>query len=441
MTDAGFTRKIRKGISIIGRAREIIRKSLKHCWRASRHIFPAGGREWLLVRLLKPGRHARNGKTGTRKCAVEPPGFNLVGYLSQPTGLGQSARGLIDAMEHSAIEIDAMDFAPPGRQLLSREAAHDICGRHPVNLWCINGFEMFFAMRKYGWGRLHEKMNVCYWYWELENFPFHWRPTLDLLDEIWAASTFNAECFQKAAPPGVTVCRIPPTVSISPEPRDWRTYFSLPRDRFIALIMFDFGSIAERKNPVASIRAALEFKKYSNESIALVIKTRNMGKFPKDKARLLGSLDGVEYKIFDTDMSRTEIAGLYQACDAVVSLHRSEGFGLVPAEAMLLGKPVVATNWSATTDFMNAGNSWPIPYALVRNERTRGPYPKGVVWAEADTEAAGKALAEIASNPELAARKGASARNTILLQYSKAATREAIEKRYCAWRGVSRDPV
>ena len=40
------------------------------------------------------------------------------------------------------------------------------------------------------------------------------------------------------------------------------------------------------------------------------------------------------------------------ACaDIVLSLHRGEGFGLVMAEAMLLGKPVVATGWSGNTDY------------------------------------------------------------------------------------------
>ena len=60
-----------------------------------------------------------------------------------------------------------------------------------------------------------------------------------------------------------------------------------------------------------------------------------------------------------------DMSGLMAAADIVLSLHRSEGFGLVPAEAMQLGKPVVATGWSGNMDFMNARNSAPVSYSLV----------------------------------------------------------------------------
>ena len=58
-------------------------------------------------------------------------------------------------------------------------------------------------------------------------------------------------------------------------------------------------------------------------------------------------------------LPRARVNGLLAACDAVVSLHRSEGFGLILAEAMYLGKPVVATGWSGNMDFMNSGELLP----------------------------------------------------------------------------------
>ena len=48
------------------------------------------------------------------------------------------------------------------------------------------------------------------------------------------------------------------------------------------------------------------------------------------------------------------------ACDAYVSLHRSEGTGLTITDAMALGKPVIATGWSGNMDFMNVANSFPV---------------------------------------------------------------------------------
>ena len=50
-------------------------------------------------------------------------------------------------------------------------------------------------------------------------------------------------------------------------------------------------------------------------------------------------------------------AALVQCSDVIVSLHRAEGFGLVLAEAMVLGKTALATGWSGNMDFMSTENS------------------------------------------------------------------------------------
>ena len=77
------------------------------------------------------------------------------------------------------------------------------------------------------------------------------------------------------------------------------------------------------------------------------------------------------------------------ACDVVLSLHRSEGFGLVPAEAMLLGKPVVATDWSGTTEFLDADCAALVPAKMVPARDPRGVFEApGAVWAEPDGDAA-----------------------------------------------------
>ena len=52
-------------------------------------------------------------------------------------------------------------------------------------------------------------------------------------------------------------------------------------------------------------------------------------------------------------INKTEVNSLLKDVDVYVSLHRSEGFGLVMAEAMYLGTPVIATAWSGNTEFMN----------------------------------------------------------------------------------------
>ena len=120
---------------------------------------------------------------------------------------------------------------------------------------------------------------------------------------------------------------------------------------------------------------------------------------------------------------------LEAACDAFVSLHRSEGFGLAVAEAMFLGKPVISTNWSATVEFVNEQNGYPVAFDLIELTETHGPYEKGQIWANPRVEAAAKWMQEIAANPTAAKQRGKQAAADIRRHYSPAAIGRRYAKR------------
>ena len=117
-----------------------------------------------------------------------------------------------------------------------------------------------------------------------------------------------------------------------------------------------------------------------------------------------------------TDSEMTE---LVRCCDAFVSLHRAEGFGLGAAEAMSLGKPVIVTNWSGPVDFLTPENSLPVPYELVTiDELGSSGFLPGLMWAEPDLNAAADFMRAVHEHPELAHERGERAAADIPLHHS-----------------------
>ncbi|GJM83642.1 hypothetical protein HMSSN139_61380 [Paenibacillus sp. HMSSN-139] len=139
--------------------------------------------------------------------------------------------------------------------------------------------------------------------------------------------------------------------------------------------MYDVKSYQERKNPEAAINAFKAAFQPDDTNVGLVIKVNCY----KSTLNDLEALDVLiaNYKniyLIKETISRNDVNALLGITDCFVSLHRSEGFGLGLAEAMYLGKPVIGTNWSSNTDFMNNKNSCLVDYELIQVGRDQGPY-------------------------------------------------------------------
>ncbi|MGP1685155.1 MAG: glycosyltransferase, partial [Giesbergeria sp.] len=168
----------------------------------------------------------------------------------------------------------------------------------------------------------------------------------------------------------------------------------------------------------------------SHPQLTLVIKTINSQHHPEAFAQLKASVQDLPNVTFINEFfTRQQTWDLEHCCDILLSLHRAEGFGLAPAEMMYLGKPVVATGWSANMDFMTTANSLPVRYELKALDIDLGAYPAGPLWAEADVEHAAWCLSQLASQPELAQRLGAQAARDIHHQLSPAVVGRQIRQR------------
>ncbi len=237
---------------------------------------------------------------------------------------------------------------------------------------------------------------IGYWAWEMPAVPPEWRPALACVSEIWVPSRFTAAALEPLLPGRVRV--VPPPLSLVPPVASVmdRTAFGLPADAVVVLVSFNLASSFARKNPFAAIAAFREAFGDRPDRI-LVLKVSHPDHAPADFARLAQMATAPNIRLETRVLAPDDRHALTACADIVLSLHRGEGFGLVLAEAMLLGKTVIATGWSGNTDFMDRTNAALVGYRLVPARDDRSVY-RGL-WAEPDVAEAAAVLRMLADNP------------------------------------------
>jgi glycosyltransferase involved in cell wall biosynthesis len=188
-----------------------------------------------------------------------------------------------------------------------------------------------------------------------------------------------------------------------------RREFKLAPETCVFLFMFDMCSDFRRKNPLAVMRAFREAFALTDNA-ALIIKLVRGASDPENLVRLRDADDGNQMFVIDEFTTRERAYGYIAMSDCVVSLHRSEGFGLLMAEAMLLGKPVIATNYSGNTAFMNRANSLLVDFELTTIEESGAIYKAGNRWAAPSIAHAAKLMRRVYENREEAKVIGARAK-------------------------------
>lgn len=349
-------------------------------------------------------------------------GLNVTGFFRADLGIGESARCMARAAEAAALPLALIDLKLPCKNSLSDNtftARLQAENPHPVNVFHVDPPGMRDLDHHHGAGFRRGKYNIGYWAWELPEFPDAWIHFSSYCDEVWAPSRFAAEGIAQKVP--VPVITMPHAIAFPRPAGNGRQKFGLPANQFLFLFLYDLNSYSERKNP-AAVLEAFRRSGLAGHGAALVIKVHNTAGNPADFERLRAAAAALPGTTLITQtLTRAEIYELEAACDCFVSLHRSEGFGLAVAECMYLGKPVIATDWSATAEFLTAANGCPVRAELVTLDRNHGPYAKGQTWAAPDLDHAAEWMRRLHADRDLAARLGAAARATIERDFSPAA--------------------
>lgn len=328
----------------------------------------------------------------------------VIGYLRTASGVGEVGRQTLRTLLASGVAAEGCDVALNVMADRDDHSCADLLvetSTAPVQIFNINADQLPLVVAHMAPRLRPDAVRISIPFWELSHYPDAWLPGLATMDEIWAPTRFITRALEGRL--DKKVIYMPVALELkSPAPLP-RARFGLPQARFLFFFAFDFLSFIERKNPRAAIAAFREAFPQRGKA-GLVVKCMNGAMMPDKLARFREDLadDPDIFLICDT-LSRTDTLALIASTDAVVSLHRSEGLGLLIGEAMLLGKPVIATDYSASQDLLSAATGYPVRFKLVPVCEGDYPFAEGQVWAEPDVSHAAILMRELCDDPARAA--------------------------------------
>jgi len=422
--------------------------------RLARALFPVERRKQMAIGLGLAGfdtssatgeivpRWARGRPEHTHPMVVD--GVNYVGDLRADMGLGEQGRLLTRAIRTTGIPISYYEqpYNFERRTNVPTEAEKRSQAPYNFTIVDINFPQFYEGVIDTPPMFFKEKYAIAFWAWELNRYAEGWYKNFRFTNEVWVVSTFVQDVISQVSP--VPVIRMPLAVEVQTSEDTSRADFGIPEDRYVFLFSFSTTSTVARKNPFAVIEA---FRRAFPESTRaggplLVMKAHHLDIYdaaglvePLRKA--VASVSGV---LIEDNMPRQRMYDLLSVCDCYVSLHRAEGFGLGMAEAMALGKPVIATGYSGNLDFTRAETSYLVRYALrpiTEADHSYQPhlrivYEPGYIWAEPDIDHAASLMRYVYEHQAEARATGARAQAFIQTHFSMPVIGQRVRDRLTA---------
>uniref|UniRef100_UPI001D035CCF glycosyltransferase n=1 Tax=Aliarcobacter butzleri TaxID=28197 RepID=UPI001D035CCF len=361
---------------------------------------------------------------------------NKIAIIGHPTGtfgLGEDARLIKESLVLGNFEVDSYIankniLATKDNQITAYNL-DNYTSEYVVNIFCLPAFDMIGIALDYDLNIFCSTINIAIWQWELPNFPREADFSFKLVHEICSISQFSAKSIQKNTSKEVKIIPLP-VKQYTFDSRN-REYFGLPENTYIYFFAFDRNSFIERKNPLAIIESFQ--RAFISEDVSLVIKA--MGNLDSQIWKECYRRAKTDRRIFiiDKTLNKNDFLALMNTSNAVISLHRSEGFGRILAESFLMSKPLIISNYSGNLDFTNRENSYLVSGNIIETFEDDYLFSKNNFWFEVDINDASKNMYDVFVNREIAIRKANLGKSYIENNYSLANTLKFLNnllKRY-----------
>jgi len=329
--------------------------------------------------------------------------IEVIGFFHSISGIGESARLCAQQLATDGYRVKCTSvegfFRKP--QELEWQWKNNI-DRAEVNcrIYHLNPPMLPPVILQMGIFNFKKTYNIGYWAWELEAIPKEWIRAIGYMNAIFTPSHFTTKVIQGYT--NYPVLTVTHPVTIAAATADIRKRLDIPEDAFLVSNIFSFGSAMERKNPMGLI-AAFKQACASFKDAYLVLKA-NAGANSPEKQMLLQAIAGhPNIRLIDQHWNRADVLGLIQSSDLYASLHRSEGFGLTIAEAMLLNTPTLVTAWSGNMDFCNAENSFLIAHKPIKVNSDHPEFREfeNTTWADANIHQTEEVFTDVYHDREL----------------------------------------
>lgn len=350
---------------------------------------------------------------GLRRPLERRPGggsVTVAGLHGSIVGIGQGARATAAALKDAGVatydwDLSAIFHHP--RKIEMGDPSPPEAGPGVIIVQ-MNAIELVTLVALKGRAPFAGKRCIGYWAWELETIPKAWRPAFRYVDEIWTPSDFTSAAIRRAAPRRVRVRTVHHPVP-RPQGEADRARFGWPDHGVAVLSALDIRSGMARKNPFAAIAAFRQATRDDPRKAFLVLKIGGIQGNEALFEAIRQEASDPNIHILTESLDEADRDRLVLSADILLSLHRSEGFGLMLAEAMLAGKAVIATDWSGNLDFMDRDSAALVPATLIPVADPQNLFTHGR-WADPDVEVAAGHLRRLIEDPVERRRLGAAAR-------------------------------